>query len=35
MPSTILVTDVLTDDFPVIGVEDILAEYAIGVIESV
>lgn len=35
MSSTVLVTDVLTNDFPVISVEDILTQYAVGVIESV
>jgi hypothetical protein len=35
VPSTVLVTDVLANDFPVIGIKDILAEYAVGVIESI
>lgn len=35
MSSTVLVTDVLANDFPVIFVEDILTEYAVGVVESV
>lgn len=35
MPSTILVTDVLANDFPIIGVEDVLTEYAVGIVESV
>jgi hypothetical protein len=35
VPSTIFVADVFANDFPVVGIKDILAEYTVGVIKSI